>query len=33
MYGSFMNLMGDGFQSLGKDIAKRILKAKNKGKI
>ena len=33
VYGSFMNLMGDGFQSLGKDIAKRIIKAKNRGKI
>ena len=33
VYGSFMNLMGDGFQSLGKDISKRIVKAKNRGKI
>ena len=32
-YGTFVNLMGDGFQSLGKDIAKRIIKAKRKGKI
>ena len=33
VYGSFVNLMGDGFESLGKDIAKRIIKAKGRKKI
>ena len=33
VFGTFMNLMGDGCESLGKDIAKRIAKAKFRKKI
>ena len=32
-FGTFVNLMGDGFESLGKDVVKRIAKAKEKKKI
>ena len=32
-FGTFMNLMGDGFEGLGKDVAKRIAKAKVRKKI
>lgn len=32
-YGSFVNLMGDGFESLGKEVAKRIQKARERRKI
>ena len=32
-YGSFVNLMGDGFESLGGEIAKRLYDAKRKGTI
>lgn len=33
VYGSFVNLMGDGFESLGKLVAKEISKAKGRNKI
>lgn len=33
VYGTFVNLMGDGFESLGKEVAKRIAKAKGSKKI
>lgn len=33
VFGTFMNLFGDGCESLGKDIAKRIAKAKYRKKI
>ncbi len=32
-FGSFVNLMGDGFESIGEELAKRIYKAKERKKI
>lgn len=32
-YGTYVNLLGDGLDSLGKDMAKRLMKAKSKGQI